>query len=64
MPKLKTHSGTKKRIKLTKTGKVLARHSMGNHFLSKKSESRKRNIAHASEITGKSRTSIKRKLGV
>jgi ribosomal protein L35 len=36
MPKLKTHSGTKKRLTITKTGKVIRRHASGNHFLEKK----------------------------
>ena len=63
MPKLKTHSGTKKRIKLTKTGKVLRRHSAINHFLQKKSASRKRALAKPEEIKGKARRNIKRKLG-
>lgn len=64
MPKLKTHSGTKDRVKVTKTGKLLKRHSARNHFLQKKSASRKRTFAGTEEITGKSRKNIKRKLGV
>jgi len=64
MPKLKTHSGTKKRVKLTKSGKLLRRHSAGNHFLQKKRASRKRKLAVAKEIIGKSSRNIKRKLGV
>lgn len=63
MPKLKTHSGTKDRVKLTKTGKLLRRHSARNHFLQKKSASQKRTFAGAEEITGKSRKNLKRKLG-
>lgn len=64
MPKLKTHSGTKDRVRITKTGKVLRRHSTGNHFLQKKSASRKRTFSGTEEITGKNRKNIKRKLGV
>jgi large subunit ribosomal protein L35 len=64
MPKLKTHSGTKKRIKLTKSGKLLRRHSAINHFLQKKSASRKRSLAKPEEIKGKARKNLKRKLGV
>lgn len=63
MPKLKTHSGTKDRVKITKTGKVLRRHSARNHFLQKKSASRKRTFAGSEEITGKNRKNIKLKLG-
>lgn len=64
MPKLKTHSGTKDRIKTTKTGKLLRRHSASNHFLQKKSASRKRTFAGVEEIVGKSRKNLKRKLGI
>ena len=64
MPKLKTHSGTKDRVKISKTGKLLRRHSARNHFLQKKSASRKRTFAGSEEITGKSRKNIKLKLGV
>ncbi|HSX27217.1 MAG TPA: 50S ribosomal protein L35 [Patescibacteria group bacterium] len=64
MPKLKTHSGTKDRIKLSKTGKVLRRHSMISHFLQKKSASRKRSFAGLESVTGKSKRNIKRNLGV
>ena len=64
MPKLKTHSGAKKRIKLTKSGKLLRRHSAINHFLQKKSASRKRSLAKPEEVKGKARKNLKRKLGV
>ena len=42
MPKLKTHKGTKDRVRITKNGKVLHGHAMTNHFLRKKSAARKR----------------------
>jgi len=64
VPKLKTHSGTKDRVKVTKNGKVLTRHSMTNHFLEKKSNSRKRRLAQTSSVTGKNKKSIKLNLGV
>lgn len=64
MPKLKSHSGTKKRVKVTKTGKVLARKSHSNHFLEKKSAARKRTYAGTQEIVGKTGNNLKRKLGV
>jgi large subunit ribosomal protein L35 len=44
MPKMKTHSGAKKRFKLTATGKVRARHSFTSHILEKKSPKRKRHL--------------------
>jgi len=64
MPKLKTHSGTKRRVRVTKNGKVLGRKSMRSHFLQKKSASRKRNMAGAKIIEGKNAKNIKAKLGV
>ena len=42
MPKMKTHSGAKKRFKVTATGKVRGRGSYQTHILEKKSPKRKR----------------------
>ena len=42
MPKMKTHSGAKKRFKVTATGKVRGRHPFTSHILEKKSPKRKR----------------------
>jgi large subunit ribosomal protein L35 len=42
MPKMKTHSGAKKRFTKTATGKVQGRHSFSSHILEKKSPKRKR----------------------
>lgn len=64
MPKLKTHSGTKKRLTLTKRGKLMRRHATGGHFLEKKSAARKRNFSGMERLTGKSVKNIRRKLGV
>ena len=44
MPKIKTHSGAKKRFKLTKNGKVLRAHAYKAHILNKKTTKRKRNL--------------------
>ncbi|MDQ2973618.1 MAG: 50S ribosomal protein L35 [bacterium] len=64
MPKLKTHSGTKDRVRITKNGKVLRRKASGNHLLQKKSNRRKRTFAGLVELTGTSARNMKRKLGV
>ena len=64
MPKLKTHKGTAKRVKLTGTGKITRRRASGNHLLSKKSMSRKRAIKSTSVVTGSIAKNIKRALGV
>ena len=45
MPKMKTHSGAKKRFKVTANGKVKARHAMGSHILTKKNAKRRRRVA-------------------
>lgn len=48
MPKIKTHSGAKKRFKLSKNGKVLRAHAFKSHILTKKSTKRKRNLRKVS----------------
>ena len=42
MPKLKTHSGAKKRFNLTKTGKVKRAKAFKSHILTKKDTKRTR----------------------
>ncbi len=64
MPKLKTHSGTKDRIRISKTGKLLRKSPGSNHMLEKKSARRKRGFAGVEQIFGKSVRNLKRKLGV
>ncbi len=44
MPKLKTHSGAKKRFKLTKNGKVKRSHAFKSHILTKKNTKRTRRL--------------------
>jgi len=64
MPKLKTHKGTAKRVKLTGTGKITRRRASGNHLLAKKSKSRKRAINTTGQVTGSMAKNIKRAIGV
>ena len=42
MPKMKTHSGAKKRFKRTANGKIRARHAFTSHILEKKTPKKKR----------------------
>jgi large subunit ribosomal protein L35 len=63
MPKLKTHSGTKDRVRVTKNGKVLRRKSMASHFLQKKSGARKRGLAGVTSVSGKAKKNLKSALG-
>lgn len=44
MPKLKTHSGSKKRFNLTKTGKVKRAKAYKSHILTKKDSKRGRRL--------------------
>ena len=44
MPKIKTHSGAKKRFKLSKNGKVIRAHANKSHILNKKTTTRKRGL--------------------
>jgi large subunit ribosomal protein L35 len=47
MPKMKTHSGAKKRFRITKGGKgkkAIGRHAFTSHILGKKSPKRKRHL--------------------
>jgi len=50
MPKMKTHSGAKKRFKLTAKGKVKARHSFTSHILEKKNAKRKRRLGRPAQL--------------
>ncbi len=43
MPKIKTHSGVKKRFKVTVTGKVKAAQSGKNHFMRRRTKAQLRN---------------------
>ncbi|MCB9819874.1 50S ribosomal protein L35 [Candidatus Nomurabacteria bacterium] len=63
MPKLKTHKGTAKRVKITSTGKITRQNAFGGHMLAKKSKSRKRAINTTSVVSGKMAKNIKRALG-
>ena len=51
MPKMKTHSGAKKRFRKTGTGKLRARHSFTSHNLGKKSAKRKRKLGRPVVVT-------------
>ena len=51
MPKLKSHSGAKKRFNLTKNGKVKRAHAFKSHILTKKTTKRTRNLRKAAYLT-------------
>jgi large subunit ribosomal protein L35 len=64
MPKMKTHSGAKKRFKVTAKGKLKGRHPFTSHILEKKSPKRKRALGQAAMISDDDTPRIKRMLGV
>jgi large subunit ribosomal protein L35 len=45
MPKMKTHSGSKKRFRKTAKGKLRGRRAYSSHILEKKSPKRKRRMS-------------------
>ncbi len=51
MPKMKTHSGAKKRFRATGTGKLRGRSAFTTHILEKKSAKRKRRQAEPAVIS-------------
>ena len=63
MPKMKSHSGAKKRFKKTGTGKLKARHAFSSHILEKKSPKRKREFGLDRNITKADRNTVNRLLG-
>ena len=63
MPKMKTHSGAKKRFRKTPKGKVLGRHGMTSHILGKKNAKRKRRLEKAAHISKNDAPRIKALLG-
>lgn len=63
MPKQKTHSATKKRFKVTGTGKLLRRKAMQSHYLGKKSAKRKRGFRQDQPVSPVDVPEVKRLLG-
>jgi large subunit ribosomal protein L35 len=64
MPKVKTHSGTKKRFRLTARGKVRGRSAFSSHILEKKSAKRTRRLGRPAEISPQDAIRVKELLGV
>ena len=50
MPKMKTHSGSKKRFRLSGTGKIMRAKAYKSHILTKKSTKRKRGFRQETEL--------------
>jgi len=63
MPKMKSHSGAKKRFKLTAKGKVKGRHAFTSHILEKKSPKRKRRLGNDAVLSDHDAPRVKKLLG-
>jgi large subunit ribosomal protein L35 len=64
MPKMKTHSGAKKRFKVTANGKVKARHANTSHILEKKNAKRRRRLGRPAVLNDSDGARVKKLLGV
>ena len=63
MPKMKTHSGAKKRFHVTASGKLRGRSAFSTHILEKKSPKRKRRLARPANISPHDRARVRELLG-
>jgi large subunit ribosomal protein L35 len=64
MPKMKTHRGLAKRIKVTGTGRLKRRNAYISHMLEKKSPKRKRRLARQSDVDPANAPTVRRQLGI
>jgi large subunit ribosomal protein L35 len=64
MPKMKTHSGAKKRFRVTGTGKLMREQRNGRHLLEHKSSRRTRRIASDVQVAPADLKRIKKLLGL
>jgi large subunit ribosomal protein L35 len=62
MPKMKTHSGAKKRFKKTATGKLRGKRAYSSHMLEHKSPKRKRRMARPTSVAKPDEARVKRLL--
>jgi large subunit ribosomal protein L35 len=63
MPKMKTHSGARKRFQLTGSGKVMHRRANRNHLLEHKSSRRTRRLWQDVVLSDADAKRVKRLLG-
>ncbi len=59
MPKIKTHSGAKKRFKVSKNGKIKRAHAYRSHILNKKTTKRKRGLRKAAYADASNAATLK-----
>ena len=64
MPKLKTSRAAAKRFKKTGTGKLVRNKAYKSHIMTKKSQKRKRNFRHETEVATADQKVVARNLGL
>ena len=64
MPKMKTHSGTKKRVKSTGSGKLMHEQVNKRHRLEVKTSKRSRKLRLDAEVSAGDTKNVKRLLGM
>jgi large subunit ribosomal protein L35 len=64
MPKMKTDSGAKKRIKVTGSGKLRRRKAFGGHIREKKSSVRSRRLGRETDLSTALEKKTKRLMGL
>jgi large subunit ribosomal protein L35 len=63
MPKMKTHSGSKKRFRVTGTGKIMRRRANRGHYFEHKPSTRTRRLANDVTLSPADLKTVKRLLG-
>jgi large subunit ribosomal protein L35 len=63
MPKMKTHSGSKKRFRLTGTGKIVRRRANRQHYFEHKPSTRTRRLANEVQVSSGDYKMVKKLLG-
>ena len=63
MPKNKTHSGAKKRFKITGTGRIMREQANRQHLFENKSSKRTRRLALDAQMSPSDVKNVKRLLG-
>jgi large subunit ribosomal protein L35 len=64
MPKQKTHSGAKKRFKVTGTGKIMREKAGKRHLLERKSTTITRRLTGTTEVSAADTAKTKKLLGL
>jgi large subunit ribosomal protein L35 len=64
MPKMKSHSGTKKRVKVTGSGKIVRQKAGKRHNLERKPSTMTRRMTGTVEVSAADKPKVKKLLGL